>query len=90
NSQKDGATAKDDAAKNTDGNAGASDDKSPGEKSPDGKPAEQKSEAPKIDKDQARVTDTGAAPTQVALASEGSAEFIGPVKPRTGHVAAFV
>lgn len=90
NSQKDGATAKDDAAKNTDGNAGASDDKSPGEKSPDGKPAEQKSEVPKTDKDQTRVTDTGAAPTQVALASEGSAEFIGPVKPRTGHVAAFV
>jgi len=90
NSQKDGAAAKDDAAKNTDGNAGASDDKSPDDKSPDGKPADKKSEAPKTDKDQTRVTDTGAAPVPVALAPEGSAEFIGPMKPRTGHVAAFV
>ena len=90
NSQKDSSAAKDDATKNTDGDAGPSDDKSPGDKSPDGKPADQKSEVPKTDKDQARATETGAAPTPVALAPEGSFEFIGPVKPRTGHVAAFV
>ncbi|MFZ5678720.1 MAG: L,D-transpeptidase [Bradyrhizobiaceae bacterium] len=91
NAPKDGAAAKDDAAK-TDGNAGASDDKAAGDKSPDAAPADKKSEAPKTDKDQTRMTDTGAAPAPVAVAvaSEGSAEFIGPVKPRTGHVAVFV
>lgn len=89
NAPKDGAAAKDDAAK-TDGNAGASDDKAAGDKSPDATPADKKSEAPKTDKDQTRMTDTGAAPAPVAVASEGSAEFIGPVKPRTGHVAVFV
>ncbi|MFX4846496.1 hypothetical protein ABTB61_19330, partial [Acinetobacter baumannii] len=53
--------------------------------------ADKKSEAPKTDKDQTRVTDSAApTPVAVAVAPEGSAEFIGPVKPRTGHVAAFV
>ncbi len=88
--QKDGSAAKDDAAKSADGDAGASDDKAADDKSPDAKPADKKSEAPNVDKDQTRVTDTGAAPAPVAVASEGSAEFIGPIKPRTGHVAVFV
>ena len=56
-------------------------DKSPGDN--------QKSEAPKIDKDQARATDP-AISTSVTPPLEGAAEFIGPVKPRSGHVAAFV
>ncbi|MBQ8103424.1 MAG: L,D-transpeptidase family protein [Afipia sp.] len=91
NAQKDCAVAKDDAAKSADGDAGASDDKAAGDKSPDAKPADKKSEAPKTDKDQTRVTDSAApTPVAVAVAPEGSAEFIGPVKPRTGHVAAFV
>ena len=44
------------------------------------------------DKDQSRATDADKVPA-VANAippREGSAEFIGPVKPRTGHVAAYV
>lgn len=89
-SSKDGAAAKDDATKNNaGGNSGPSDDKSPGEKSPDGKPADQKSEALKIDKDQARAIDP-VIPASVTPPLEGTAEFIGPVKPRTGHLAAFV
>ena len=82
---KDGAAAKDDATKNnSDGNSDTS-----GDKSPDGKPADQKSEAPKTDKDQARATDP-AITASVTPPLEGTAEFIGPVKPRTGHVAAFI
>jgi hypothetical protein len=56
-----------------------------------------RSEAANIDgnkaaRDQARATDP-AAPSALASATpplEGTAEFIGPVKPRSGHVAAFV
>ena len=46
----------------------------------------------KAAKDQARATDPIApsASTSATPPLEGSAEFIGPVKPRSGHVAAFV
>jgi lipoprotein-anchoring transpeptidase ErfK/SrfK len=84
---QDGATAKDDATKNdTDGNSDTSRDKSP-----DGKPSDQKSEGPKADKDQTRASDL-VEPSAVSATPplEGTAEFIGPLKPRTGHVAAFV
>ena len=47
------------------------------------------SEAQKTDKDQARASDPVTTPS-VTPPLEGTAEFIGPVKPRTGHVAAFV
>lgn len=59
----------------------------PDNKPVDDKLADQKGEAPKIDKDQTRATDPLASPS---VPLEGTAEFIGPVKPRTGHVAAFV
>jgi lipoprotein-anchoring transpeptidase ErfK/SrfK len=44
------------------------------------------------DKDQSRATDADKLPsvTNAAPPREGSAEFIGPVKPRTGHIAAYV
>jgi lipoprotein-anchoring transpeptidase ErfK/SrfK len=45
--------------------------------------------APKIDKDQARPTDP-VSPANATPPREDLAEFIGPVKPRTGHLAAFV
>jgi hypothetical protein len=62
----------------------------------DGSPAS--SEAPKdsaketlnADKDQARATDTVAPAAVAAPPLEGTAEFIGPVKPRSGHIAAYV
>lgn len=65
---------------------------------PGDKPVDQKTEAPKetpketlnADKDQARATDPVAAPASVTLPFEGAAEFVGPVKPRSGHIAAFV
>lgn len=43
-------------------------------------------------KDQSRATDTDKAPavTNAIPPREGSAEFIGPVKPRFGHIAAYV
>ncbi len=85
-SSKDGAAAKDDATKNDSDPSG---EKSPSDKPSDGKPADQKSEAPKADKDQARATDP-AITASVTPPPEGTAEFIGPVKPRTGHLAAFV
>ena len=46
----------------------------------------------KADKDQARATDPAAPVADVPVTPplEGSAEFVGPVKPRTGHVAAYV
>ncbi len=76
---------KDDAAKPDAGsNSGA-----PDNKSADEKPADQKSEAPKPDKDQARASDPVMPPVRTPPL-EGSAEFVGPVKPRTGHLAAFV
>lgn len=98
---KDGAssddTAKDDAAK-TDGssNSGASGDK-PADAKPDDKKSEAPAEAPKeasaetskIGKDQARATDP-VVTADVTPPLEGSAEFIGPVKPRSGHLAVFV
>lgn len=60
--------------------------------SADLKDAEQKNVDPKADKDQTRVTDTTASVSAdpAALPQEGAAEFIGPVKPRSGHIAAFV
>lgn len=67
-----------DAAANSDAAAGA------GEKSGD-----RTADAPVTGKDQARATDTAAA-LPVPAPLEGTADFIGPVKPRTGHVAAFV
>lgn len=60
-----------------------------GEKPVDNKMANQNSEAPKTDKDQARANDPVTSPS-VTPPLEGTAEFIGPVKPRTGHVAAYV
>ena len=99
---KDGAdssgAAKDDAAK-TDG--ANTDSGNSGDKPADAKPDDKKTEAPadtlkeasaetrKIDKDQARATD----PVMAAMVPpplEGSAEFIGPVKPRSGHLAVFI
>ncbi|HEX7882070.1 MAG TPA: L,D-transpeptidase family protein [Afipia sp.] len=61
----------------------------PDAKPVDDKPAGQKSEAAKTDKDQARATDP-VTPANMTPPHEDSAEFIGPVKPRTGHLAAFV
>jgi len=43
----------------------------------------------KPDKDQTRATDP-ATPVTVAAPLEGAVDFIGPVKPRTGHIAAYV
>jgi len=56
------------------------------------KPADGDTQQPgetKPDKDQTRATDP-AAPVTVAAPLEGAADFIGPVKPRTGHIAAYV
>lgn len=55
----------------------------------DSKDDAKKDNAPKMDKDQARATDPVTSPS-VTSQLEGTAEFIGPVKPRIGHVAAFV
>lgn len=46
----------------------------------------------KTGKDQARATDPVAPPAPVSATAplEGTAEFIGPVKPRSGHIAAFI
>ncbi len=83
--------AKDDATKNDGGTV------APGSQPADDKPADQKTEAPReapvTDKDQARATDPvapSATPVSAAPALEGDAEFVGPVKPRSGHIAAFV
>lgn len=100
---KDGAssdgTSKDDTAGSS--NSGASGDKPADSKPADSKPDDKKSEAPaeapkeassetpKIDKDQARATDP-VTPASVTPPLEGSAEFIGPVKPRSGHLAVLV
>lgn len=85
---KDDANKRDADKDDADGNPAA-----PGDAKPDdAKPDDQKSEMPKMDKDQTRATDA-AAPSATASATpplEGSAEFIGPVKPRRGHLAAFV
>lgn len=61
-------------------------------KSADLKDADQKNADPKADKDQTRMTEATASVTAdpVSLPQEGAAEFIGPVKPRSGHIAAFV
>lgn len=79
----DGAN-RDDAVRTDSGNSGASSDK-PVDAKLDGN----KSEAPETGKDQARATDP-VIPASVTPPLEGTAEFIGPVKPRSGHVAAFV
>ena len=83
-------TPKDDVTKDdaTKADAG-SNSAAPDDKPADGKPVDQKSEAPKSDKDQARASDP-VMPPATTLPLEGSAEFVGPVKPRTGHLAAFV
>ena len=76
---KDGA-AKDDATKNDTGSGTTV--------ASDAKPADDKA-----DKDQARATDPvapPATPVSVTPPLEGAAEFIGPVKPRSGHIAAYV
>lgn len=69
----------------------------PGDKPSDDKPADRKTEAPKdkssADKDQARATDPvapSATPAPATPSLEGAAGFVGPVKPRSGHIAAFV
>lgn len=78
---KDGA-AKDDATTGgPDGKPAPAEETSPGG---GGGSGDKKSEGPAIDKKQTRVADAA------APAREGSAEFIGPVKPRSGHVAAYV
>lgn len=80
--------ARDDATKNAPGGAVAS-----GDKSADEKPADQKTETTNADKDQARATDPVApsvTPVTVTPPLEGAAEFVGPIKPRSGHIAAFV
>ncbi|CAN5318194.1 L,D-transpeptidase family protein [soil metagenome] len=73
------------------------DAKSEEAKSEDEKPETATTESPntgetKTSKDQARATDTVAPPATVAATPppEGTAEFIGPAKPRSGHIAAFV
>lgn len=101
---KDGASSdganKDDATKTDGSNAGASGDKPADAKSDDKKseapketltetPKEASAETPKNDKDQARATDP-VAPANVTPLLEGSAEFVGPVKPRSGHLAVLV
>ncbi len=85
--QQNNAKRDDAASPDAGSNSGA-----PDNKSADEKPADQKSEAPKPDKDQARASDpvTTSATTLTPPPLEGSAEFVGPVKPRTGHLAAFV
>lgn len=87
-------TAKDGATKNDTGSGGTG---APGDKPAEDKPADQKTEAPTeapaTDKDQARATDPVApSSTSVSVTPplEGTAEFIGPTKPRSGHIAAFV
>ncbi len=84
--------ARDGAATNDTGGGTAV---TPGDKPADDKPADNKpvgdkSEAPKADKDQARITDTVAPPVAATPPLDGTAEFIGPAKPRSGHVAAFI
>ncbi len=71
-------------------------------KSDGANPEDVKSKAAKADeikpddakpaKDQARATDPVAppAPVSATIPLEGTAEFVGPVKPRSGHIAAFV
>ena len=74
------AAAKDDATKNDTGSGTTV--------ASDAKPADDKA-----DKDQARATDPvapPATPVSVTPPLEGAAEFIGPVKPRSGHIAAYV
>lgn len=81
--------AKDDTAKTGSGsNSGASGDK-PADAKPDDKKSEAPQDAPRIDKDQARATDP-VVTASVPVPLEGSVEFIGPVKPRSGHLAVFV
>lgn len=82
--------ARDDATKNDPGNGGAV---ATGDKPADEKPADQKTEVTNADKDQARATDPvapSATPVSVTPPLEGAAEFVGPVKSRSGHIAAFV
>lgn len=96
---KDGA-AKDDTAKSDTGSGTtvAPEAKAVDDKASDDKPADQKTEAPKeapketlnADKDQVRATDTVAPAAVAAPPLEGTAEFVGPVKPRSGHIAAYV
>lgn len=54
--------------------------------------AEPKTAETSADKDQSRATDADRTPAVVNVIPprEGSAEFIGPVKPRFGHLAAYV
>lgn len=57
--------------------------------SADAKSADAKDPPSANDKDQARATDP-VVPAAVTPPLEGTAEFIGPVKPRSGHIAAFI
>jgi hypothetical protein len=61
-------------------------------KAEDAKSEALKTDQTTADKDQARATDPVAPPAPVSATPplEGTAEFIGPVKPRSGHIAAFV
>lgn len=102
---KDGVKDSTAAAKDSDGTAKGdatqTDNSNSGDKPADAKPDEKKTEAPadapkeaaveapKIEKDQARATDP-VSPANVTPPLEGSAEFVGPVKPRSGHLAVFV
>ena len=52
--------------------------------------AEPKTAETAADKDQSRAADKTPAVVNAAPPREGSAEFIGPVKPRIGHIAAYV
>lgn len=53
------------------------------------KAADVKTDAVKADKDQTRATETDKM-VAATLPPEGAAAFVGPVKPRTGHVAAYI
>ncbi len=101
---KDGAAAATNDGANADGAAKddpAKADSNSGDKPADAKPDDRKTEAPadaakeaavdapKIEKDQARATDP-VIPADVTPPHEGSAEFVGPVKPRSGHIAVLV
>ncbi|EKS40219.1 hypothetical protein HMPREF9696_00670 [Afipia clevelandensis ATCC 49720] len=95
-STKDGADAGG-AAKDDPARADSNSDDKPADAKPDDRkteaPADSAKEAaadaPKAEKDQARATDH-VPPAHITLPLESSAEFIGPVKPRSGHIAVFV
>jgi lipoprotein-anchoring transpeptidase ErfK/SrfK len=71
------------------GDAKPAEAKPDSEKAADAKSGAEKDAAPAGDKDQARATDP-VVPVSVTPPLEGAAEFIGPVKPRSGHIAAFI